>query len=288
MIGKIAKGLIGRLFAEPEIPMGMKNLERKQPSLVNVTNFTGSKTKTDDLVIDENLLNDLGTPGNGPGFIEPDVVLTAGFKPEEIAIITPYRVQAEFLSALKKNTKMKNVICSTVHRLQGDERKVIIYDIPNSKGSGLDGIRPTPRKIRNKFPPIDQDRKFNVAITRTQYHFVFVGNINYLMDHGKGNEYEYEDSVYRRFINAIRSSGIAYCEIEATTLIDPDATEEIRRYTRRRSIPEDPPKVSEEEVNKYKAKIIDAENYEFKFTHIMYENDFYCFRKLDLWKVKKG
>lgn len=212
-------------------------------------------------------------------------LLEEGFNPEEIAIITPYRVQAEFLSALKKNTKMKDVICSTVHRLQGDEKKVIIYDISNSKGSGVVGIRSTPRAIRCEFPPIDQDRKFNVAITRTQHHFVLVGNINYLMEHGSSNGKEYEDSIYRRYIKAVRSSGIQVCEIDATSLIEPDAV--INKPTRRKIIPEEPPVVSEEDLNKYKAKIIDAELYSFKFTHIMRENDFYCFLRLDLGNVKK-
>jgi len=214
-------------------------------------------------------------------------LMVEGFKPEEIAIITPYRVQAEFLTALKKNTKMKDVICSTVHRLQGDERKVIIYDISNSKGSGVVGIRSTPRNIRYEFPPIDQDRKFNVAITRTQCHFVFVGNINYLMEHGSSNQDEYEDSIYRRYIEAVRNSGIPICEIDAASLIEPEGVEEIRKYTKRRSIPEDPPSVSEGTLNRYKAKIIDAEKYDFKFTHIMYENDFYCFLKLDLGRTTK-
>ena len=123
MIGKIAKGLIGRLFAEPEIPMGMKNLERKQPSLVNVTNFTGSKTKTDDLVIDENLLNDLGTPGNGPVFIEPDVVLTAGFKPEEMPLFEQVRKkdEKEFKYETKHQRELKYKMDALKRELEIDE-----------------------------------------------------------------------------------------------------------------------------------------------------------------------
>ncbi|MFA6449917.1 MAG: AAA domain-containing protein [bacterium] len=218
-------------------------------------------------------------------------LMEEGFCPTDIAIITPYRVQAEFIMALMKKCKNKldGLVCSTVHRLQGDERKIIICDIPNSHGSSLDGIRPTPKNIRNEFPPIEQDRKFNVAITRTQNHFVFVGNINYLMTHGesKGKEKDsYEDSVYRRYLLALRNSGVPHWHIDAAALIDPEAVEEIKRYSRRRIIPDDPPKLSEEAVKKCEEKIKETDEYEFKLTHILREEAFYGFIGLDLEKVK--
>ncbi|MBI4009680.1 MAG: hypothetical protein HY361_00600 [Candidatus Aenigmarchaeota archaeon] len=120
MIGKITGRLIGRLFAEPAVPMGMKNLERKQPSVVNVTNFTG---KADDLVIDENLLNDLGTPGNGPGFIETDTPLTAGFRPEEMPLFEQVRKrnEKEFKYETKEQRELKYKIDALKRELEIDE-----------------------------------------------------------------------------------------------------------------------------------------------------------------------
>src|SRR3972149_11330511 len=120
MIGKIVGGLIGRLFSEPSIPMGMKNLERKQPAIVNVTNFAGSH---EELVIDENLLNDLGTPGNGPNFIEPDVVLTAGFKPEEMPLFEQVRRkdEKEFGYETKEQRELKYKMDALKRELQVDE-----------------------------------------------------------------------------------------------------------------------------------------------------------------------
>ena len=122
MIRNITGRLIGRLFTEPEIPMGTKHGQQsKQPAIVNVTNFTGSKT--DDFVIDENLLNDLGTPGNGPGFIEPDVVLTAGFKPEEMPLFEQVRKkdEKEFKYETKEQRELKYKMDALKRELEIDE-----------------------------------------------------------------------------------------------------------------------------------------------------------------------
>src|SRR3989344_2015065 len=105
MIGKITSKLIGGLFAEPSIPTGMKHVQQpKQPAIINVANFSGSVSrKGEDLVIDENLLNDLVTPGNGPNFVETDVVLTAGFRPDEMPLFEQVRKKDE--KAFKYETK---------------------------------------------------------------------------------------------------------------------------------------------------------------------------------------
>lgn len=122
MIRNITGILIGRLFAEPSIPTGMKHVQQsKQPAIVNVTNFTGSRT--DDLVIDENLLNDLGTPGNGPGFIETDTPLTAGFKPEEMPLFEQVRKkdEKEFKYETKEQRELKYKMDALKRELEIDE-----------------------------------------------------------------------------------------------------------------------------------------------------------------------
>ena len=126
MIGRITSKLIGGLFAEPSIPMGMKHVQqpKQQPAIVNVTNFTGSSSaKNEDLVIDENLLNDLGTPGSGPNFIETDVVLTAGFRPEEMPLFEQVRKkdEKEFKYETKEQRELKYKMDALKRELEIDE-----------------------------------------------------------------------------------------------------------------------------------------------------------------------
>lgn len=216
-------------------------------------------------------------------------LIEEGFRPDDIAIITPYRAQAEFIAAIKQNSKtdMSNLICSTVHKLQGDERKVIIYDIPNSNGSGVKGIQAINRQFISDFPPTEQDRKFNVAITRTRHHFIFVGNISYLERHGRSRNQEYEDSIYRRFLNKLRASGIQYHNIDAAKLIEPDVAEILNQIPMRQSIPNEPPIYSDQDAEVYRRKIIEQEDFDFKLTHILTEKDFYGYFRIDQKEIRE-
>lgn len=66
--------------------------------------------------------------------------MTLGYLEDEsikdIGIITPYRKQANLLAKLIRDTDINNkAIADTVHKFQGLERDLIIFDITDGKNS---------------------------------------------------------------------------------------------------------------------------------------------------------
>lgn len=97
----------------------------------------------------------------------------------EIGIITPYSAQSRLMLAMirdlqERDEKYRKITCATVHQFQGSEKAVIIFDAVDCYRMPYPGILLTGKKNDNA------NRLFNVAMTRAQGKFIFVGNKDYL------------------------------------------------------------------------------------------------------------
>lgn len=93
----------------------------------------------------------------------------------DIAILTPYRAQNNLIHKLVADKALfENVIPASVHRFQGRENELIIFDL----------VEGPMRQIRWLAGGFDTDamRLINVAITRARAKIIFIGNLKYLKE----------------------------------------------------------------------------------------------------------
>lgn len=110
-----------------------------------------------------------------------------------VALITPYRAQARLLHRILRETGQKNVKAATVHRFQGSEQDIIIFDAvdsyPQKKASKLlkGGAQSTAARLSN------------VAISRAQGKFIGLFNDAFLKDQLDSF------NIFYKFIHRLRS-----------------------------------------------------------------------------------
>ena len=122
----------------------------------------------------------------------------------DLGVCTPYAAQAKLESEILKDEGLGDlVVASTVHRFQGDERRMMLLDIPESIGSGPF----VGRFIQADHPDDDGAKLLNVAVSRTQEHLVILGNLTYLDAKLPSNamlrHYIYESQRHGRVVDAI-------------------------------------------------------------------------------------
>jgi hypothetical protein len=95
----------------------------------------------------------------------------------DFGICTPYSAQSRMIQKLLEGEKLDEVVpVGTVHRYQGDERRIMLLDIPESVG----GARALGQFVRG-VPPHDVGaRLLNVAVTRAQECLIVIANLKYL------------------------------------------------------------------------------------------------------------
>lgn len=94
----------------------------------------------------------------------------------DVGICTPYVAQAKVLRRLLKGCQLDDKIDSgTVHRYQGDEKRTMIIDLPDSLGERMVGIF-----LQADNPSESGARLLNVAISRAQAQVIVVANLGYL------------------------------------------------------------------------------------------------------------
>lgn len=98
---------------------------------------------------------------------------------KSIGYVTPYRAQANLMELLLEELYGKeryeaDIIAATVHRFQGSERDVMIFDTVDSGPQNRAGMLLTGK---------DSERLINVAITRTKGKFLHVSNQNFIQKH---------------------------------------------------------------------------------------------------------
>ncbi len=97
--------------------------------------------------------------------------------PGAIGVCTPYAAQAKLLQRLVADHALGDSIdAGTVHRYQGDEKRMMILDIPE----GIGGGRGIGLFIQGVPPEHIGARLLNVAVSRAQEYLVVFANLTYL------------------------------------------------------------------------------------------------------------
>ncbi|MEE1011435.1 MAG: AAA domain-containing protein [Acutalibacteraceae bacterium] len=120
--------------------------------------------------------------GHGINLFNAVVSVTTALKccsKNRVGIITPYKNQADLINhlleaAVPSDNKKISVSCSTVHKYQGSEKDIIIYDSVDSCSFVKPGW------LLHKDGSDLPRRLFNVAMSRAKGKFIFVGDISFL------------------------------------------------------------------------------------------------------------
>lgn len=124
----------------------------------------------------------------------------AGAGIESVSVISPYAVHARLIKMMLDDSgdaKLRHLKVSTVHRFQGLEQEVIIFDIaegpmPRYGPSGLvDGVELASRAAK----------LINVSITRSKAQIAIVANVDYLASRLRA------DSILMRVLEEVRRRG---------------------------------------------------------------------------------
>ena len=112
------------------------------------------------------------------GFLPP-----AGEPNEAVGAVAPYASQARLIQALLDDRIGSRAagIAATVHRFQGNQKRLMLLDITDSVGARLGRFLQATR--------IEEDgaRLLNVAASRARHHVVLLGNFEYLRAKAPGN-----------------------------------------------------------------------------------------------------
>lgn len=99
-----------------------------------------------------------------------------GKKENLVGVCTPYAAQSKVLQRILEGSGLKGIVdAGTVHRYQGDEKQVMIIDIPDSHGEQRAGIF-----LDADHPDDSGAMLFNVAVSRAKGHLVVFANLSYL------------------------------------------------------------------------------------------------------------
>jgi AAA domain/PLD-like domain len=97
----------------------------------------------------------------------------------DLGICTPYAAQAKLLRGMLVDHRLDGLVAAgTVHRYQGDEKRMLILDVPESIG----GNRSIGLFIQGVPPEHVGARIINVAASRAQEYLVVIANLTYLED----------------------------------------------------------------------------------------------------------
>jgi hypothetical protein len=95
---------------------------------------------------------------------------------KRLGVCSPFAAQAKLLKRLIADLRLSHPVdAGTVHRYQGNEKEMMVIDIPDGLGEPRPG-----RWLDAERPDDDGAKLFNVAISRSQHHLVFIANIDYL------------------------------------------------------------------------------------------------------------
>lgn len=95
---------------------------------------------------------------------------SAGLKPDQLGIITPYRRQIEKINLLFESCSLKKCKIATMEEFQGDEREIIIISTVRTRDKYLEHDKKF--KLGFLFNP----KRFNVAISRAKWLVIVLGD----------------------------------------------------------------------------------------------------------------
>ena len=94
----------------------------------------------------------------------------------DFGICTPYSAQARLIQKLLGEMRLNHLVySSTVHRFQGDERRIMLLEIPESPSGARWGLG---KFVQGEPPEHSGARLLNVAGSRAQEHLVVLANLN--------------------------------------------------------------------------------------------------------------
>ncbi len=133
-----------------------------------------------------------------------------------IGIITPYAAQARLINKIAKDWGILDRIrTSTVHRFQGGEESIIIFDTVEGSGTKVAPM------LDDKKPDSDARRLLNVAITRAKNRFYFIGHTKHLLSD------LHADSVLSRIIHHFQGNAE---KIASESLVDSYFANDFERW----------------------------------------------------------
>lgn len=94
----------------------------------------------------------------------------------DLAMITPFAPQARLLESLLPEKRMEQWAASTVHRFQGDERDIVVYDTVDTGR----GVTPLHMWFTEGDTGSEGARLLNVAASRARDHLLIVGALDRL------------------------------------------------------------------------------------------------------------
>jgi ssDNA-binding Zn-finger/Zn-ribbon topoisomerase 1 len=95
----------------------------------------------------------------------------------DFGICTPYAAQSRMIQKLLEGERLDGFVpVGTVHRYQGDERRIMLLDIPESHG----GSWALGQFVQGLPPEQVGARLINVAVSRAQEHLLVLANLTYL------------------------------------------------------------------------------------------------------------
>jgi superfamily I DNA and/or RNA helicase len=92
-----------------------------------------------------------------------------------VGVCTPYAAQSKLLKKVLKGSNLGMVDTGTVHHYQGDQKLLMILDVPDSLGEQYAGIF-----LQANTPEDDGARLFNVAVSRSKEHLIVFANLAFL------------------------------------------------------------------------------------------------------------
>ncbi|WP_019227243.1 AAA domain-containing protein [Sedimentibacter sp. B4] len=99
-----------------------------------------------------------------------------------VGYCTPYAAQTKLVIKAFESQEINKVQSGTIHRYQGDEKDLMVVDIPDSYSEKNVGVFLEGDLVNLKSnSQIDQGTKlFNVALSRARNYLVFIANLKYL------------------------------------------------------------------------------------------------------------
>lgn len=99
-----------------------------------------------------------------------------GERTNRVGVCTPYAAQSKVLRRVLEVSGLKDIVeAGTVHRYQGDEKQVMILDIPDSHGEKNAGIFLQADHLDDSGAML-----FNVAVSRAKDNLIVFANLSYL------------------------------------------------------------------------------------------------------------
>ena len=137
---------------------------------------------------------------------------------KDVGYITPYNAQAKLMRNILDKENMKNVECGTVHRFQGNEKDIIIFDTVESYGLPYIGQQ------------FNDFKTMNVALSRSKGFLIVVGNIEFLEKKLNG------DALMRDILLDMTNNGATKNLAEIVELSPESIAKDVKEYQPKSSV----------------------------------------------------